>query len=348
MKKFLIRSSCFIIPFMLLHLFTLRYYSPDKGDLLRLGCIINSYPEYRKIFSKEFENEITYTQFSDNPSQRNFKALIVGDSFSEQRGFGYINYLAQNKNISILHLNGSLIYKNQIQTLYGLLNGDFFEQYHFKYVILQNVERNFVYNCEDTDIKKIITCDELNELAKLKPKKEDLGLNFPSSKTMRLPFYTYRYYTKSTCLLNDMVYKTNISKSMFSVDKKELLFYFDEVKYTELNNNRNNVCALNNILNNLNDLLKKKGITLIVLPSPDKYDIYYDYIIDKTSFPKPMFFETLKTMAKNYRYIDSKELLTSALRQKKDIYFYDDTHWSPWASQIIATEIKKQLGGVDG
>jgi len=35
---------------------------------------------------------------------------------------------------------------------------------------------------------------------------------------------------------------------------------------------------LNDILNNLSYRLKEININLIFLPSPDKYDIYYNYI----------------------------------------------------------------------
>jgi hypothetical protein len=29
------------------------------------------------------------------------------------------------------------------------------------------------------------------------------------------------------------------------------------------------------------------------------------------------------------------------MKNKKDIYFYDDTHWSPWGSLAISNEIAK-------
>ncbi|WP_278020214.1 hypothetical protein [Flavobacterium ginsengisoli] len=77
------------------------------------------------------------------------------------------------------------------------------------------------------------------------------------------------------------------------------------------------------------------------MPAPDKYDLYYDYILDKTNFPKPLFFQYLGFLKKDYIYIDSKRKLLDQLEVKKDMYFYDDTHWSPVASKIIANEIDK-------
>ena len=42
-------------------------------------------------------------------------------------------------------------------------------------------------------------------------------------------------------------------------------------------------------------------------------------------------------------YIDAKEILASKIKYEQDIYFYDDTHWSPVASKIIADNIKSEI-----
>jgi len=47
----------------------------------------------------------------------------------------------------------------------------------------------------------------------------------------------------------------------------------------------------------------------------------------------------MKKFNKKYIWIESKEVISSNINQKKDLYFYDDTHWSPWSSKIIADEI---------
>jgi hypothetical protein len=108
-----------------------------------------------------------------------------------------------------------------------------------------------------------------------------------------------------------------------------------------MNNDQANISQLNNVLNDLSLKLQRKGITLIVLPSPDKYDMYYDYIIDKNKYQRPLFFDYLETENKNYLYLDSKKILQKDFAGRKDIYFYDDTHWSPRATEIIAEGLSK-------
>jgi hypothetical protein len=348
MKKFILKTLWFVIPILLLHLFTFVYYSTaESPDLLRLGYIIDLNPNYYKTtFSKTLEQKINYTLVSEKPIRRKFKVMTIGDSFSEQFGYGYKNYLSKNEASKVLHLDRFLA-NNQIETLYQLAQGDFFEQYELEYVILQNIERNFITNIEDINLKKKLTIDELNVLIAKKPLNEtrSAGFKFPSNTVLKFPFYTMQYFLKETYLFEGTVYKTALSKHFFSVDNQELLFYYNDVVSAKKNNIADNVRQLNTILNDLNTLLKKKNVKLIVLPAPDKYDLYYDYIVNTLKLPKPMFFEHLKKMPKDYIYIDSKSVLSAALanNRQKDIYFFNDTHWSPWASQLIASSIEKTI-----
>ncbi|HEM48848.1 MAG TPA: hypothetical protein ENO27_01425, partial [Caldithrix sp.] len=128
--------------------------------------------------------------------------------------------------------------------------------------------------------------------------------------------------------------------NLFSVGKNELLFYYAALDAVKENNDGKKIALLNNILNELSQRLKANGIQLIVLPCPDKYDVYYDYIFDKR-YPKPLFFDYLNRMDKDYLYINSKAILTEAIKFQKDIYFFDDTYWSPWASKLISEKISR-------
>lgn len=112
---------------------------------------------------------------------------------------------------------------------------------------------------------------------------------------------------------------------------KYIEFYCPQIRELQIN--------LNNELNNLSMLLSQKGITLIVLPSPDKYGVYYEFIQNKANYPRPLFFDQMDGMEKDYIYINSKKILTNAVNNKRDIYFFDDTHWSPWGSKLIAREL---------
>jgi len=82
---------------------------------------------------------------------------------------------------------------------------------------------------------------------------------------------------------------------------------------------------------------------LIFLPVPDKYDFYYEYIKNKSKYIKPLFFDHRKRLNKKFIYIDSKNILAQYKDVYKDIYFYDDTHWTNIASNIIANDISMKI-----
>jgi hypothetical protein len=342
MKKFIFKTSLFVVPFAFLYVITLLFYSSSESpDLIRLGCFPNVFKECRNVFHDEFNRKIYFNKFSKR-RKKTEKILTIGDSFSEQGNYGYKNYLAEK--YDVLHMD-RVISGNQIQTLYGLLNGDFFEKQNIEYVILENVERSFVSNAKKIDSSKIMMTSQLDNLVRNhKVSKGDDADAFFSKKTIQFPFSMLRYYFSQNYLSNRYVYNVVLSRNdLFSIKENNLLFVYKDLSCLEENNDLVGVQKLNNVLNDLSNKLRGKKIKLIVLPAPDKYDLYYDYIADKTNFPRPLFFNHLGTLKKDYVYIDSKKILSAQLVSKKDIYFYDDTHWSPVASKIIVDEIKKAI-----
>jgi hypothetical protein len=96
---------------------------------------------------------------------------------------------------------------------------------------------------------------------------------------------------------------------------------------------------LNDNLNRLADRLAPKGIQLVFMPVVDKYDLYYEHILDNL-YPRNQFFNLLRPLPKRYRFIDTKAILADGVRMgDKDIFYVDDTHWT-WkaSSKIFGTE----------
>ena len=99
---------------------------------------------------------------------------------------------------------------------------------------------------------------------------------------------------------------------------------------------------MNQNLNRIAERLKARGIELIVLVAPDKFDLYSPYIKTANRYTKALFFETFNQLDKKYLYFDSRSLLRDALSKgQKDVYLYDDTHWSPVGAEIIASKLEK-------
>ena len=141
---------------------------------------------------------------------------------------------------------------------------------------------------------------------------------------------------------NSIVHKVKLSKNMFSVDSQDLLFLHGDV--TNINRGKINVLQkINDEYNLLSKKLKNKNIKLIVMICPDKYNVYSEFIINN-KYPKSELYENFKNLKKDYIYIDAYDVLKNQLeKNKKDLYFADDTHWSPRASKPIAERIYSNM-----
>ncbi len=341
MKKFIFKVLLFTTPFLFLFTITkLLYSETEEPDLLRLGYIPNIYINYRDVFTQsESENFSKLSQ----AKMKKYKIMNIGDSFSEKGGKGYKNFIA--KKYSVLHID-RFISKNQIQTLIDMCNGDFFDHYTIEYIVLQSVVRQLIDDIENVDMNGKITISDLDSIIVAhKTEKKSYKYDFFSRQTIEFPlYYIPKFFFLNDYLSNGQVYNYDLNTNkLFSIYSDRLLFYHKDITSVSKNNDDNNCERLNTVLNTISKKLKDKNIKLIFLPSADKYDLYYNFIIDRKELPKPLFFDKFKKLKKEYIYIDSKAILSNYLNKQKDLYYYDDTHWSPIASNIIANNIINQI-----
>lgn len=346
MKNFIQKSSLFIIPFLFLHLLNSFMYVQNEGDLTRAGYLYNN-PSPKSHLSKQFNLNKQYTLVSEiklNTSSK-FDVLTIGDSFSDQGILGYNNILA-NEGLSVLNMDRSLT-DNPIQKIIELINGDFFDSIQTDYVILQSVERNFIQRCQEIDYSKSLYIDSIkNKINKYVKKTPKQNLSFLSKSTLKIPLTNIQYHF-SYKPANSRTYKvTTIKDNLFTKNPNNLLFYEDDINNMTYKNDSLKIINSNNTLNKINNLLFKKNIKLIVLISPDKYDLYYPYIEDKDNFNEPLFFRYYNNLSKEYASINSFEILANSIANNKDVYYYDDTHWSPIGASAIAIEIYKTINEI--
>ena len=343
MKRLIIKTSFFVIPFLLLFVITQSFYKKDNGDLLRLGCIYDTSGYDRNItFKKYFDREKRYNQVSEInlDSINTYDFVSIGDSFSAQSSVGYQNCMLYQSNIKLLDIDRHL-YESPIKALHDLINGGFFAKNKTKYVILQHVERGFVGGGMSVEKTDKITIDILKQIIIDKSKKElpeKTKAHFFSKENIRFLMYNFNYLYDDNALVSQ-TYNVKTTKELFCVPGNKLLFFGDDMSALKNNNDTKLIENLNTELNVLSDKLIELNIKLVVLPSPDKYGIYYDYIVNKEKYKKPIFLDYLASQKKRYLYINSKQILSEAIKTEKDVYFYDDTHWSPIAAELIASQI---------
>lgn len=354
MKKFIIKSCFFVIPFLIFYAINSLYYKKDEGDLARLGFIYNNLSPFSLIMKQHKAQPRNFTLVSETNLDKKIKVdiLTVGDSFSEQMEIGYQNQLSYHSKISILHMDRFLSEESPLQTLVELINSDFFNKVETKYVVLQSVERATIIRNEFLSFDRKRTIDSLKlQIKDFNLKKEQGTTTPPSSNrteffsdaTIKIPLTNLQFLFLNRPIKSDVYkFKSNNSQ-LFTNNPKDLLFYKDDIKALKDKNNDEKIKALNDNLNKINDLLAHKNIKLIVLIAPDKYDLYYPYIANKDQNKEPLFFSKFEPLHKNYIYIPSYKILSEAIKREKDVYFYDDTHWTYKSAKIISDEIANHI-----
>lgn len=346
MKRFLIQLFLFISPFIILIIIAQTCYSKSGGDLNRIGkvSVISAYRDQFKADFRQRKKRIDISEI-DFDTINNFDVLSIGDSFSQQELYGYQNYLGNLYELEVANLDVNNLQIKSYQPLdflYQASKGDFFDKVKPKCVVLQVVERDFVKQALNLDAERRILISEI-KMAKMAVLAAN-GLNYnPDLFNDVILFYKYNLgYFFNERAYSSNVYKMKLNTPLFSANSSSILFYYREIANISLNT-QEYVSNLNNVLNSISLELEAKGIKLIVLVAADKYDVYYEYI-ENNRFPENAFFPHFDTYEKQYLYINSKALLKPYIdKGEQDIYFADDTHWSPKATKIVARKISSLI-----
>ena len=342
MKKYLRKILLFTTPFYLLHIANYIFYNDNNGDLSRVGLFyFNNNP--RNIIDDQYENEIYYSTIVDldGKTPRKFDVIAIGDSFSGQNNLSYLNFIAK-QGYNVLQVDRKFVNDNPIQRLVTLLNSDFFDIYNTEYVILQNVQRAFNIGHDidfdsEVDIRKAI----LKQTKNINITKKNNSSFFLSS-TIIIPLTNIMYiFTEKP--KHSKVYKIKVdNKQLFSNKIDNILIYEDDIKRIISKNSEQEMEKSVSIINKLHSMLKEKNIKLINIISPDKYEIYYHDIHDNNK-KESKFYENYNKMYKEYLDIDAYTLLLDAKNDYKNIYYYDDSHWSPIGAKVVAEEVIRYI-----
>ena len=336
MYKFLFKSTFFILPFIILYIWNVCMYDVNGNDLIRLGYIPDFYLNTKRKLFESNELKKYYDDFYHDKLKDEYDILVFGDSFSEGNA-SFTNKIAKHK--KVLQIDASEVY-NPIQRLVCLINSDFFEKIKVKNIILESVERSVIERSIELNFKKnFFKCNFNVKISNTKPIHR-----FFSSQSLLFGYNSLKFLLKSNAKFNESVLMFGLNRTFFThLKSRTLLTLADDVNFLKLNNSKSNSLKLNNQLNFIHEKLLERNSRLFFLVCPDKYDLYYDYI-NHRNLVKPVFFDHLISCNKKYYFINSKRILSKELKKgNKDLYFYDDTHWSSKSVKIISDSILKIL-----
>jgi SGNH hydrolase-like domain, acetyltransferase AlgX len=355
MKKLIFKTSYFAVPFLISFALCQLFYVKDKGDVLRMGYFSSDDGyDSKTLFAKDFARPQHPNHHRINElnlqEQQAYDVLVLGDSFSSLGNYTFQDYLAEYSGKSVLTLDRYL-YESPLDQAHKLANGDFFDKIKVKYLLLQSAERKTTQRAHEVakdqsiklnEIESLVNADKRNGQIYLESLKKPKPIQFFSKDVLFYPVYSAAYLFTDRPIFS-LSFRAKLNKNCFSADSNNLLFLHNDVRTVRKYSSQAMIEATNKAMNDLQAKLSQKGIQLILLVAPDKYDAYYDYIVDKSHLPKPVFFEKFDKLPKNYHYIQSKNILSELIKTQKDVYYFDDSHWSPKAAKAIAHEINLEL-----
>ena len=345
MKKFLIKISYTLLPvwlFFVVFAIYLWVSNDNTGDLMRLA-LIKSDPGYVDSIRSALLPDVYYKQLNSDSllRQDTCDVLVFGDSFSHGGGVGkwgdYVNYLAHDGNLKVTVFSYQ---DNPVQMAYDALNLGIIDSTRVRNLVVEEIERyidsrHSVFVTTDTCIVQNTTLQVAAKADDDKPPKESY------SPLLRVKDYIFYH-----CFGANPIYDARLSIPAFGGMSPDLLYFYNEdVKLgVNLSSGQRNRIVSN--YKRLITLARERGVNLILLIACDKYDLYQDWIVDNPYPAKTLNEDISQWMTPDERqhFIFAKEVLHPLVEQGvKDVYLFNDTHWSPASSRIIAGEVIKKL-----
>ncbi len=320
MKKFLIKSLIVGIPFFVLLVFPNVYNFKTSGDLGDLSLIYFDDSYRKSIETQKPQCQTFYCKSVYELMENRADILVIGDSFAHK---GFQDYLSVNINKSVTTLWHNLdIEANAIFTTLMLEKRDLIPDV----VIIESVERVFVKRLMNMKLDTVLDVDSIY----YRPKA--VQINYIDK--------AQDFYKKKLGMSNP-VKMAKLSKSLYTCkDKERDLYFYQDDLYTYSESDVNT--AFEN-LKLLHNYAKSKGVFLIYVVAADKYDVYQDYIVNNPYKPNKLLSEGNRFDSLPY-FINTKYILTETSEMGvKDIYWADDTHWSPVGAKIVAEEIARKI-----
>lgn len=313
-------------------------------DLARLGSF---WPSESQTGNKNYPKH--HTEFADyiaSGRRESFDVLTIGDSFSNSGGGNYYqDYLASRYGLKVLNVR---VKNHCLEDLYMLAESGLLDEISPRCVILESVERAVQDRLGQRIISPVNATrkDVIRRvLAGTSGRQPSTGLLAPVMLKANYGFLRNKLcHILRPDTLGPDAFITELDREMFTNKGQGnlLLYYHDDMNF--VNSPLNPEIFARN-LSNAARILRDKGITLIFFAAPDKYDLYYPYIADKSGKPANNFFTAMMSVEhEGYTVVDAKSILQSALeRGEKDVYRLDDTHWSYRGIEIFCNELVKYL-----
>ena len=329
-----------------------RYQGMVIGDLARLGYVTDLVQPRRNRTTLP-RRHLEAADYEGGPVD----LLTIGDSFSNGGAGGpnryYQDFIASRLGWKVLNLR-ILPGTHDIDTINILLNNGILQRIHPRYLLLESTARKVTSRyVSPPDWHRNMERARIDAYYRFGSHQAGAtGLELPPVRfinTGNIKYWWNRLmYRLDDCAFTSKACRVRLRAPRFSVgDGREMLFYRGDLhalhKHTPAN-----VRAIDDTLNALHARLAAAGIQLIFMPVVTKYGLYQPDFSDPDYEPDPLF-RLLRKQPADYPWIDTEAILRGAVnRGEKDVFYIDDSHWTPKASALIAQALARIVAAQGG
>ena len=331
MKKFLIKISYTLLPVLLIALGGVTYFSlalaPEfTGDIGRLAMIPFGQEYDTELEKSNKMHEEIFTTITDVHELKNIKAdvLTIGDSFSERGIYGYQNYLSAH-GVKVVNCDRYMYY-NPVSYAYEVMDLGYIDSTNTDVLVVQVVERLFEGFMEDFNPRK-----QLPTIPTKNAKRKKKSPNTWSLSRWR-DYLMYRMGRVSM-----PVSHVELDAGFFSGnDSSSLYIYREDIAATGIKNEN----RIKEVYRTLLDKANEKHIHLILMVAVDKLDLYQHHITDNTFTLKTVNEDIYRILEGDPHLLLTKDCLVPLIeRGEKDIFLYNDSHWSYKAAEVVGDKL---------
>lgn len=323
------KLSVFCIPLMVLVTCYIFVMSNMTGDLGNLGMIPSG--EYAVGMTPDFVN---YYECYSLEEAQDADIVVIGDSFSNKKDNGFVNYLGHELGKKVCHLYLENKKTNPCAAANALIDND----------LLPNCKIMVVESCERQAIWRLNHCFDNSDIV-FKERKGTSDKEFVISKYLNLNKFSS--FLKLSLNVDNPVRKLKLDADYFTGKYADKLYFYasesdggGDLWYFDCDKSNYAVAKVN--LLKLKQKAEEKGIGFYFLMPSDKFDMYYEKIKDNP-YPKNPTFEYFFDVDTMW-YVAGKQILTPPLEDGvKDVYLVNDTHWSRIGAEIIGRHLARLI-----
>ena len=332
-------------------LFLLCFYMdpPDK-ELTRMGGYLENDYGWNQP-QEHYEKPLFFRANSISDYKQYYDIVVLGDSFSENESYGWLNYFVNNTGLSVIAFNMNWV------SIDELINNPNYQKTPPKLFIYESVERNLIARHRQCDIVKHSSDEYIAPYIDIKPLSvavKTISRNRKYYSFDGLNFHSTLNYVKKSIARN--FFNTNITEvhqfqlskpGLFSNNENNTLlvlsrdFKLNDVTVKQIKTAKCSLLSLQNKIRNNNTT------EFIALVFPDKTSVYSEYILDKSYANMSIAAKIENTPGLNIvRLVD--DFKQSVRDGVVDFYLPNDSHCGYYAYKMAARATLNLLTEING